>query len=357
MITTEIIKDLNPQEIKYESGPLSNVVIQVTVPERAIASSLVFVSTLEQATALSHTPPAAVIAHSKLNAVFPSSTCVFRSHNIPLAMATVLPLFDGKMNRFRQEERIHPTAEIHPSAHIGKNTLVGPHVIIGEHAWIGDECTIGANTVIENSSRIGSFTIVHPQVYIGSHCEMGSHCEIHPHTTIGSDGYGYATDKHGIHHKIPQLGKVVIHDRVEIGANVAIDRATLTETVIGEGTKIDNLCHIAHNVKIGRGCFLTAGFMVAGSSTLGDYVVCGGNTVVADHVNISNHVTLAGASVVLSDIPEEGQYGGHPLVPMRDYLRSLAQLKKLSASMAELRQQISTINTANATKKENPHAN
>ncbi len=220
----------------------------------ATYESLVFVSKADQLEVALKAQSPIIIAHKNLKLPSDLNTTLFTTGSIQLAMATILPLFDGKMNRFNQEMKIHPTASIHPSAHLGKNVGVGPYAVIGEQAKIGDGATIGANAVIECFAEIGDHSIIHPQVFIGAHCALGSHCEIHPHTTIGADGFSFAMTKEGTHRKIPQIGRVVIGNNVELGANCAIDRAALTETRIGNGTKMDNLCHVAHNVVIGENC-------------------------------------------------------------------------------------------------------
>ena len=245
-------------------------------------------------------------------------------------MAAILPLFDGKMNRFNQTSKIHPTALVHETAHIGVGTALGPYVVVGEHAKIGDHCTIGAHAVIEKAAEIGAHTLLHPQVFIGAHCILGTHCEIHPHTTIGADGFSFAMTKEGTHKKIPQIGRVVIGNHVEMGANCAVDRAALTETRIGDGTKFDNFVHIAHNCVIGKNCVLAAGFKMAGSSSMGDNGMAGGGVDVADHVHIGDKVMLAGRTGVTNDIAGPGAFGGYPVEPLRDSLKTIANLAHLT---------------------------
>jgi len=232
----------------------------------------------------------------------------------------------------------HPTAVVSTSASLGKNVRVGSNVFIGENVKIGDHVFIGANTVIEDDSVIGNQTHIWPMVFIGRGCVIGDHCHIHPNTTIGSEGFGFAHDDKGHHHRIPQLGQVVLGNRVEVGSNVSIDRATFGSTVIGEGTKLDNLIHIAHNVRIGKNCLLTAGFKIAGSSIVGDNVITGGHVLVGDHIEICSNVRLAAWSGVNNDIREPGDYGGHPLQPLRDYLKTTMCLPHLPEFRKIIRQ-------------------
>ncbi|MCK6598714.1 MAG: UDP-3-O-(3-hydroxymyristoyl)glucosamine N-acyltransferase, partial [Bdellovibrionaceae bacterium] len=191
---------------------------------------------------------------------------------------------------------------------------------------------------------IGNSSILHASIYLGSHCEIGSHCEVHPHTSIGSDGFGYYTDQNYHHHKIPQIGKVVIEDRVEIGSNCCFDRATITETRIKKGSKIDNLCHFAHNCSLGENSLIAAGFFVAGSTHLGHRFTTGGNSVVSTHLNICDGVTLAGRSTVTNDVVEAGQYGGYPLQKIKDALKTISSLTKLVEMRKQLSKIIATLN-------------
>src|SRR5437879_3853100 len=170
--------------------------------------------------------------------------------------------------------------------------------VIGARVSVGDGCFIGAHTVVENDARIGAATILHPHVFVGAACEIGSACEIHPHTTIGSDGFGYAKDASGRPRKIPQLGTVKIGDAVEIGGNCAIDRATLTATYVSSSAKLDNICHIAHNCDLGENGFYTAGFMMAGSTTIGRNFMTGGNSVFGPDLRVADDGVLAAHSEV-----------------------------------------------------------
>lgn len=336
MITAEVIKDIPSTELTYVAGPLSAVAQKVLPPEICDAQCLVFVSKADQLEKALQAKAPIIVAHKALTLPSVDSTAFFTTPSIQLAMATILPLFDGKMNRFSQEEKIHATAVIHPTAHLGKNVCVGPFAVIGERTKIGDGCTIGAHTVIECDAEVGEHSLLHPHVFVGAHCTLGTHCEIHPHTTIGSDGFAFAITKEGTNKKIPQIGRVVIGNNVEIGANCAIDRAALTETRIGNGTKLDNNCHIAHNVVIGENCLFAAAFSIAGSSTIGNNFMCGGVVAVADHVNICDRVIIAGRSVITNDITQPGQYGGYPLEPLRDSLKTLANTTHLTRLRKDL---------------------
>ncbi|MFP5520528.1 MAG: UDP-3-O-(3-hydroxymyristoyl)glucosamine N-acyltransferase [Bdellovibrionia bacterium] len=339
MIKADLLQNLNIPDFQFHSGSLAAVAANILPPEDATQESLVFVSKAEQLHLALSKEAAIIIALSSLTPPENYKGAFFSCKNIPTTMSYVFPLFDGKMNRFRQKERIHPTAVIHDSAHVGPHSSIGPYVVIGENAHVGDHCTIGAHCIIESEAKVGDHTLLHGQVFIGSHCEVGARCEIHPHVTIGSDGFGFAIQKDGTSRKIPQLGKVIIGNDVEIGGNCVFDRAALTITKIGNGTKFDNLCHVAHNVQIGDNCLFAGGFFVAGSSKIGNNVMTGGHVVVADHVEICDRVVLAGRSAVTKDVTAPGSYGGFPLEPMRDSLRTLTSMTYVS----HLRKQVTKI--------------
>lgn len=210
---------------------------------------------------------------------------------------------------------IHPTATVYPNAVIDERVKIGPETVVYPGVYIGEDTEIGAKCII------------YPNVTIRERIKIGSRVIIHPGTVIGSDGYGYVMHK-GIHYKIPQLGTVKIEDDVEIGACVTIDRATTGETVIGQGTKIDNLVQIAHNVRIGKHCLIVAQVGIAGSSRLGNYVTLAGQVGVADHVEIADGTIVAAQSGVMSNL-QKGTYMGTPVMPHVQFFRIQALLRKL----------------------------
>jgi UDP-3-O-[3-hydroxymyristoyl] glucosamine N-acyltransferase len=226
-----------------------------------------------------------------------------------------------------------PSAQVDPSAAIGPYAVIGPDVVIGRHT------TIGAHSIVEQGSSIGDETVIHPSVYIGHSVQIGNRCEIYPNTTIGKEGYGYAHDQKGNHYKIPHQGGVVLEDDVHIGANCAIDRGTFGETRIEFGTKIDNQCHIGHNCKIGRNGLLTAHLAMAGSSEVGDNFICGGKTAITGHIKITNNVQLAALSGVGKNIDQPGQYGGNPLLPLQEFIKTKVALTHLT----EMRKQVNRL--------------
>jgi UDP-3-O-[3-hydroxymyristoyl] glucosamine N-acyltransferase len=224
---------------------------------------------------------------------------------------------------------ISPKAVVADSAKLGGNVSLGHFAIIGENVLIGNNVTIFQGVSIETGSRIGDDCIIYPNVVIYDGTRIGNRCIIHSGVVIGSDGYGFATHE-GKHHKIPQIGIVRIEDDVEIGAGTTIDRAALGETIIGEGTKIDNLVQIGHNVKVGKHCLLVSQVGIAGSTELGDYVAVAGQSGFSGHLKIGNRVQVAAKSAVLDDVPDDTKVMGSPAVPFTEFARRQAALKKLA---------------------------
>jgi UDP-3-O-[3-hydroxymyristoyl] glucosamine N-acyltransferase len=205
---------------------------------------------------------------------------------------------------------VDPLAVIGPAAEIGAGTLVAAGAVIGPRVAIGRDCTIGAAATVQ-------------------HALIGDRVIVHPGARIGQDGFGFLPSPRG-HQKIPQSRRVIIQDDVEIGANVTVDRGSTRDTVIGEGTKIDNLVQIAHNVTIGRHCLIAGQVGISGSATLGDFVMLGGKVGIADHVTIGSGASLGAQSGVMTDVPPGARYIGSPAQPVRDFMKGVAVLRRLA---------------------------
>src|SRR5581483_30182 len=205
---------------------------------------------------------------------------------------------------------------------------ISPQASIAATAKIGSNVSIGAFTSVGENSVIGDDTILYPNVTIYDGCTIGRRCILHGGVVIGSDGYGFVAVE-GRHRKIPQIGSVRIEDDVEIGANSTVDRGALGETVIGEGTKIDNLVQIGHNVRIGKHCLLVAQVGIAGSTEFGDHVVAAGQSGVAGHLKIGAGAQIGGAASVFHDVPAGAKVVGSPAIPFREYARRDMLLKRL----------------------------
>jgi UDP-3-O-[3-hydroxymyristoyl] glucosamine N-acyltransferase len=268
-----------------------------------------------------------------------ASKVLIRVANPRIALAKVLPIF------FPPEQHpcgIHPSAVIAPSAQIDPTAHIGPSCRVGERARLGARSVLMGGNDLRADCRVGEDVCLFPNVVIYNQTQIGNRVSIHAGTVIGSDGFGYVLDE-GRHRKVLQLGNVIIHDDVEIGANSAIDRGTLGSTIIGAGTKIDNLVHVAHNVVMGRHCLVMGQVGFAGSTHLGDYVVVASQTGIAGHLKIGNQVTIGAKSGVMRDIPDGARMLGIPASPDRQTKRqvlALQQLPELIRRMRELEKQV-----------------
>jgi UDP-3-O-[3-hydroxymyristoyl] glucosamine N-acyltransferase len=221
-----------------------------------------------------------------------------------------------------------PDAQIHASAHIEAGVNIDPLAVIGPNAEIGSGTVIAAGAVIGPAVAIGRDCTIGAGATV-LHALIGDRVIIHSGVRIGQDGFGYLPSPQG-HQKIPQIRRVIIQDDVEIGANATIDRGSTRDTVIGEGTKIDNLVQIAHNVTIGRHCLIAAQTGISGSSQVGDFVMVGGQVGLADHVTIGDGAMLAAQSGLMSDVPPGGRFMGSPAQPVREYMKGVALQRRLA---------------------------
>lgn len=222
----------------------------------------------------------------------------------------------------------HPSAVVSPSAKVEPSAHIGPCAVIEDGAEVGYGAVIGAQCYVGRGAKIGRATRLYPGVKVMDACELGAECIVHAGAVIGSDGYGY-TSPRGVHEKIPQLGRVVIEDKVEIGANTAIDRAALEATLIGAGTKIDNLVHIAHNVRIGRNCLIIAQAGIAGSTSVGNGAIIAGQAGISDHVTIGDNSVVMAKTGIMSDLAPNQVVFGHVGRPRLQAMKIEALLSKL----------------------------
>jgi UDP-3-O-[3-hydroxymyristoyl] glucosamine N-acyltransferase len=294
----------------------------------ATESHISFLANPKYAPQLESTRAAAILVGSDM----PEASRHIRVDNPYFAMARVVSRWFAERP---MPKGVSPLASVAPTARLGRNVAVGPFAAIGENAVIGDNVSIFSNVVIEADCSIGEGTIVYPLVSVYYRSKIGRRCIIHSGVVIGSDGYGFATEG-GRHHKIPQIGIVRIDDDVEIGSGTTIDRAALGETVIGEGTKIDNLVQIGHNVKVGRHCLLVSQSGIAGSTELGDYVVMAGQSGASGHLKIGAGAQVAAKSAVFDDVPEKTKVRGIPAIAWREYSRR----EILTSRLAELAKRV-----------------
>lgn len=264
----------------------------------------------------------------------PADKSLLLTSNTRVAYARALELFFPLV---QAKPGVHPTAvidagaQVDPSAEIGAHCYVGPGAVIGENTRLMDSVSVGEGV------QIGSNCLFYPHVTIYYGSQIGDRVVIHAGTVVGSDGYGFVFDA-GQHRKIPQIGNVIVENDVEIGANVTIDRGAQGPTVIGAGTKIDNLVQIAHNVKIGKGCLLVAQSAIAGSSSLGDFAIIAGQAGIAGHIHIGSQATVAAQSGVMHSIPEGEKWLGSPAKPDRQTKREWLAANRLPEAMKKLKE-------------------
>lgn len=241
--------------------------------------------------------------------------------------ASALKLNHMFYDEIKPEAKISKMSDIHSTAKIGKNVSIGSFVSIGENAVIGDDVVIEPNSTIGRYCEIGQGTYIHANVAI-SYAKIGTNCIIHQCSAIGQDGYGFMFAG-GKHNKIPQLGSVIIGNDVEIGANMCVDRGALTDTIIGNGCKFDNLIQIAHGVQIGNNTLVVAQAGIAGSTIVEDYCVIGPQTAVADHLRIGQGSQIAAQSGVMRNLEAGSVVLGTPCLPFKESMKLTAMLHKM----------------------------
>jgi UDP-3-O-[3-hydroxymyristoyl] glucosamine N-acyltransferase len=258
---------------------------------------------------------------------------LIRVANARVAVARLLPIF---FPAGQHPQGIHPSAVIDPSAKVHPSAHIGPHCVVGPSVEIGARSALMGGNHLGQGARIGEDVCLFPNAVIYARTLIGNRVTIHSGTVIGSDGYGYVLDE-GRHRKVLQVGNVVIHDDVEIGANCAIDRAALGSTLIGAGTKIDNLVHVAHNVEMGRHCLIMGQTGIAGSTQLGDYAVVASQSGIAGHLKLGKQSTVGAKSGVMRDIPDGGTVLGYPAAPANEAKRQWAGLQLLPKMVRRMR--------------------
>src|SRR5579864_9455818 len=226
------------------------------------------------------------------------------------------------------EAGVHESAVVHPTARIGAGTQVGPLVVIEAGVEIGRDCRIGPASIIGAGCMLGDEVRIGAHASV-SHALIGSRVVLYPGVRVGQDGFGFAPDPAGVV-KVPQLGRVIIEDRVEIGANCTIDRGSGPDTVIGAGTMIDNLVQIGHNVQIGRGCIIVAQVGISGSTRVGDFVQIGGQGGLTGHLTIGSGARIAAQSGIMRDVPPGATVMGSPAVPIKEHFRQVEILHRLA---------------------------
>ena len=308
--------------------------------EEAGPNELSFLANPKYATYLKTTRAGAVILAPDDASAANDVPAVLITENPYLAFRSALLAMVGP--RQHPNPGISDKADIDSSATVGKDCYIGPFVSIAPNATVGDRCVIYPHCYVGPNAKIGDDCVLFPSVTIYNNCVLHNRVTLHAGCSVGQDGFGYVThampDQPVAHHKIPQVGNVVIEDDVELGANCSVDRAALGSTIIGQGTKFSDSVTIGHGTKMGKHNLIVAQVGIAGSVTTGDYVVMGGQVGIAGHLKINDAVQIAAQSGVASDLPAGQQFGGAPAIPLADARRQVLTATRLPEMRQTLRQ-------------------
>ena len=269
----------------------------------------------------------AVVTTAALASHLPAECIAILVTSPGLAMARIAALFYPAPTA---HAGVHPSAQVASDAVLGAGVEVGPFAVVGAGAEIGPGCVIGPHTSVGPGVVLGAGCRLHAHASI-SHAICGDRVVLHPGARVGQEGFGFTPTPEGDYVTMPQLGRVLLGDDVEIGANSCVDRGSLGDTVLGPGTRVDNLVQVAHNVRTGRGCILVAQVGVSGSTVLGDFVQLGGQVGVAGHLTIGRGARIAALSGVMRDVPPGAEMMGIPALPAKEAFRGFAALRRLAA--------------------------
>ncbi len=298
--------------------------------KEAEEGDLTFVANPKYISLMEHTKASAVITSRDIKS---APKPIIRTENPSLAFARMISFLEPAEKKLTKG--IHKTAIVGENVLLGKDVAIGPYVIIEDGVKIGDRTIIYAGCYIGHNTKIGGDCLIYPNISIREKIAIGNRVIIHSGSVIGSDGFGFATVK-GLHHKIPQIGTVVIEDDVEIGANVTIDRARFDKTVIGKGTKIDNLVQIAHNVIVGENSIIVAQAGISGSTVIGNNVILAGQAGLVGHITIGDGAVVAAQAGVTKSVPPNIKVSGYPAKPHET-------AKKVNACVQRLPELVETI--------------
>ncbi len=307
---SQILKLFDNPEV---SGSEDVEITAIASLEKALPSELSFLGNKKYAHEVPATKAGVVLLPRSYSGDMPEKAVVVKVGNPSAELAKICALVEKELFS-KPVPSIHPNAVIDRNAKIGKDVFIGANAVICEGAEIGDRAVIQGNNYIGRHAKIGEDVLLMPNVVVMDYCEVGKRCRIQPGAVIGSDGYGYEF-VNGKHERVPQVGRVVLEDDVDVGANTCIDRARFDKTVVGAGTKIDNLVQIAHNVQIGKGALLVSQVGISGSTKIGNYCVLGGQVGVAGHLSIGDGSMIGGQSGINGDIPPKSYMRGTPPRP------------------------------------------
>ncbi|HLK33305.1 MAG TPA: UDP-3-O-(3-hydroxymyristoyl)glucosamine N-acyltransferase [Terriglobales bacterium] len=316
---------------RLENGSPDEEITGVAGIEEAGRGQLTFVANPKYASAAKNTRAAAIIVSEEFPA---TGTTLLRSKNPYLDFARAIEFFYKPP---KYAAGVHSTALVHPSAKIGKNASIGPYAVVEEDVEIGKNCVLLAHVVIYRGARIGSNFLAHAHAVVRENCRLGDNVTLQNGVVIGGDGFGFAKDNEGRWRKIVQSGPAVLEDDVEVQANACVDRASIGETRVGRGSRIDNLVQIGHGSRVGRNSLLCAQVGLAGSTEVGDNVILAGQVGVAGHCKIGDGVIATAQSGIPNDVPAGKVVSGYPAIDNKLWLRCVAVFSRLPEMMKALR--------------------
>jgi len=295
--------------------------------EAADAGAITFLSNPKYESHIYKTQASAVLVSEDFTPDKQLDTTIIRVKDVYNSLIVFLQLYEQS---FHPEQGISSLSFIHQTAQLGDQTTIGDFTSISTKVSIGEHCRIYSQVFIGVGTKIGKNVTIYPGVKIYHDCEIGDNCILHANAVIGSDGFGFAPQPDGSYQKIPQVGKVILEDNVEVGANTVIDRATMGATIIKKGTKLDNLIQIAHNVTVGENTVIAAQAGIAGSTRIGNYCQIGGQAGFVGHIEVADKVSVQAQSGVAASIKEKGRkVYGYPALSYQDYLRAYALFRQL----------------------------
>jgi UDP-3-O-[3-hydroxymyristoyl] glucosamine N-acyltransferase len=318
-------------QVRLENGSPDTEIRGVAGIEEAAAGQVTFVANPKYASSARSTRASAVIVAEDFPAI---PAAMLRSKNPYLSFARALELFYQPPS---YEARIHPTAVVHSTAHIGPNAHIGPYVVIDRDVHIGSNATLLAHTVIYPGATIGDNFFAHAHAVVREHCRLGNNVVLQNGAIVGADGFGFAKDDSGHWYKIVQSGPAILEDDVEIQANACVDRASVGETRIARGAKIDNLVQVGHGSSVGDNSLLCAQAGLAGSTEIGKNVILAGQVGVAGHCKIGNGVIATAQSGIPNDVPAGSVVSGYPAIDNKLWLRCSAVFRRLPELMKAVR--------------------
>ena len=315
-------------------GPAGTVFTGLEVMDRVGPGELTLIGAKKFARDFSQSPAAGALCSKDIEVDSRPDQAIIRVADADMAMIKVLAHLEPQLDI--PPVGVHPTTVLAAGVQIDPTARIGPHCVIGENAVIGGGTILESQVFIGSGCRLGRDCQLYAQCVVRAQSTLGDRVILHSGCVIGADGFGYVFSG-GKHHKIPHIGSVRIEDDCELGANTCVDRGKYSQTVVGLGSKLDNLVQVGHNVRLGKHTILVSQVGIAGSVTAGDYLVMGGGSVLADHINVGTGTQVAGFSAVIDDTPPGARMLGAPARPARQFFSELKALSRLVGSLQELK--------------------